>query len=119
MCQLSVLKHLQQDVIDVRVSFFDLIQQDHRVRLATYSFRQLTAFFISNISRRRTDQAAHREFLHVFAHVYADERVFRVEHITSQGSCQLGLTDTGGAKEYKGSDRLLGVFQTYTITLDG
>ncbi len=36
----------------------------HRIRRALHAFRQLTAFFITHIPRRRADQLRHRMLLH-------------------------------------------------------
>jgi hypothetical protein len=41
--QLPVLEDLQQDVEDVRVCLLDLVEQDHRVRLAAHGLGQLAA----------------------------------------------------------------------------
>ncbi len=57
--QLTIFKHLQQQVEDVRMSLLDLVQQHHAVRIALDAFRQLSALFVAHVSRRRTDQLAH------------------------------------------------------------
>jgi hypothetical protein len=53
----TVVKHLQQDMENIRVSFFNFIQQDDGVGAAPYLLGKLSAFFISYITRRRTDQS--------------------------------------------------------------
>ena len=56
-CQTSVIQKLQQDVEHIRMRLLDFIEQDDAVRFPSDRFRQLTAFIISNISRRRSDQS--------------------------------------------------------------
>ena len=74
--QLSIIQHLQQNIVNIRMRFFNFIQQDHAIWFASYFFCQLSAFFITNISRRRTDQTAYGKFLHVFTHIDPDQRIF-------------------------------------------
>src|SRR5690606_26786856 len=75
-CELSIVEYLQQDIINIRVSFFDFVEQDHAVRFAADSLGQLATFFIAYISRRCTDQAAYSEFLHVLTHIDTNQRIF-------------------------------------------
>ncbi|MNI64201.1 hypothetical protein D3C73_1196270 [compost metagenome] len=56
-CQTTIFKHLQQNVEYFWVCFFDFIQEDYGVRFATNFLCQLTAFFITDISWRRSDQS--------------------------------------------------------------
>ena len=71
----AIIQNLEQDIQDIRVRLFDLVEQDDRVRTAANLFGQLTGLIIANVSRRRTDQAGNRVFLHVFGHVKANERL--------------------------------------------
>src|SRR6185312_6255885 len=82
-------------------------------------FGQLSPFFVTYISRRRADQTAYREFLHVFAHIDTDQRILGIEHVPGKGPGQFGLTDTRRSQEYERTDRFLGVFQTHAVPLDG
>src|SRR6202040_3302464 len=54
---------------DIRMSLFDLIEEHHRVGAPPHRFGKLTALFVANITRRRTNQARPGEFLHVLRHV--------------------------------------------------
>ena len=54
---MTFVHDLQQEVEDIGVSFFELIEQYDRVGFAAHLFGQLSAFFISHISRRCTDQS--------------------------------------------------------------
>src|SRR5271157_2035079 len=55
--QTSIIQDLQQGVPDFRMGFFNLIEQDHPVRPAPHCFGKLSAFFITNVSRRSTEQS--------------------------------------------------------------
>ena len=90
----------------------DLIHQDHRVRLATYRFGQITAFFIADIARRRADQTSHRMLLHELGHVDPHHGVFGIEQKLGQRLAQLGFTDTGRTKEHERATRAVRVGQT-------
>src|SRR5262249_44837986 len=54
--QLPIFEYLQQDIEDIRMRFFDFVQQQYRIRISLDSLCQLTAFFVTNIARRRSDQ---------------------------------------------------------------
>ena len=56
----AVVQHLQQDVEHIRMCLFHLVKQHNGVRLAAHGFGQLTAFFITHVSGRRSDQTATR-----------------------------------------------------------
>ena len=54
--QSTVIEHLQQDIKDIRVRLFDLIEQDHGVRPPSDTLCQVSAFFVAHVARRRTYQ---------------------------------------------------------------
>ena len=64
-CNMSVIQNLKQNIKYIRMCFFNLIEQNHAVGISAYLFRQLTAFIISYISRRRSNQFGYTVFLHV------------------------------------------------------
>src|SRR6266540_2817806 len=97
--QPTVIHDLEQDVEDLGMGLFDLVQQDHGVWLATHGLGQLAALFIADVARRGTDQSSHGVALHELGHVDFDHRLFRAEHELGQCAHQLGLTDAGGPKE--------------------
>src|SRR5712692_618579 len=55
--QTALIEDLQQDVEDLGVRLLDLVEQDHAVRLATDGLRELSALFVADVARRRSDQA--------------------------------------------------------------
>ena len=80
-------------------AFFNLVEQDDAVRAAADGLGQLAAFFIADVSGRRTDQTRHGELLHVFGHIDADEVLLVVEERLGQRLGQLGLADARRAEE--------------------
>jgi hypothetical protein len=73
---------------DIRMSLFDLIEQHNRIGAPTNRFGKLTAFFVADIARRRTNQARPGEFLHVLRHVDLNQSVGVTKHEFRQRTCQ-------------------------------
>ena len=67
--QRAVIHHLQQQVKDIRVRFFDFIQQQYRMRMLNNSIGQQTALVETDIPRRRTNQAADGVAFHILGHI--------------------------------------------------
>ena len=109
--QVSVFENLQQHVHHVGVRLLDFVEQHHRVRTATHFLRQLAAFFVADIARRRTDQPRDVELLHVLAHVELDQRVLIAKHEFRQRARHQRLADARRAEEHKRADRTIRVFQ--------
>ena len=101
--QRAVVHHLQQDVVDIRVCLFDLVKQQHTMRMLVDTIGELTTLIEPDISRRRADQTADRVFLHVFGHVEAEQ--FHTQRIR-QLLCHLGFTHTGRTREEVVADGL-------------
>ena len=112
--QSTVIQYLQQDIEYIRMSLFDFIKQDDRIRFPSDSFRQLTTFIISNVSRRRTDQTSGTELLLIFTHINTRHHILIVEQIIRQGLCQLRLTNSGCSQEDERTDRPLRILQSGT-----
>ena len=53
--QRTVIHHLQQQVKDVRMRFFDLIKQQYRMRMFNHRIGQQPALIETDVSRRRTN----------------------------------------------------------------
>ena len=51
-CNMSVIQYLQENIEHIRMRFFNLVEQDHGVRMPAYLFAELPAFVMSHISRR-------------------------------------------------------------------
>ena len=69
---MTFVEDLQQDIEHVGVCFLDFVEQHDGIWFSAYFLRQLTAFFVSDVSRRCSYQTRNGEFFHIFAHVYAD-----------------------------------------------
>src|SRR5215213_720198 len=63
--QSAVVKNLKQDVENIRMRLLDFVEEDDRVRTTTNCFGKLSTLVVTNISRRCSDHARDRMFLHV------------------------------------------------------
>ena len=115
----AIVQNLQQDVEDIGVSFFHLIEQHDAVGFAADGLGQLAALFITDVSRRRADQAADAELLHILGHVDTHHVPLVVEQSLCQSFCQLGLAHTGGAEEQEAADGAVGVGDPGAAAQDG
>src|SRR4051794_15891035 len=116
--QATVFQHLQEGVVDLLVRLLDLVEQDHRERLAPHLLRQLAALLVAHVPGRGTEEPRGGVAVVELAHVDLDERVVLAEQEVRQRLRQLGLTDTGRAGEDERTRRALGVLQTGTRTAD-
>ena len=117
--EVPVLEDLEEDVEHLRVGLLDLVEEDHRVALATDGLRQLATLVEPHVAWRRTDEAAHVVALHELAHVDLDERVLGAEHELCERLGELGLADPGGPEEDEGADRALRVLEAGPGAPDG
>src|SRR5690625_110172 len=77
--QPAIIQHLQQDIEDIRMSLFHLVQQNHRIGLAAHGFREIAALLVADVTWWRPNQPSHRMLLHVFRHIDAHHGLFGVE----------------------------------------
>ena len=98
---------------------FDFIEQDYAIRLATHLLGELPTFVEPNVARWRADQARNRMFLHVFAHVDANERLFAVEQKLRERLGEFRFADARWAKEQERTIRLVRIREPSARTTDG
>ena len=67
--QRTVIHHLQQDIEDIRMRFFDLIKQQHRVRMFDNRIGQQPALIETDVSRRGANQTADGMTFHILGHI--------------------------------------------------
>ena len=101
------------------MGLFHLIKEDNGVGFPPHRFSELAAFLIAHISGRSPDEPGHGEFLHILAHVDANQVLLAVEQGLSQGLGQFGLTNAGGAQEQEGANGLVGVSDAGPAAEDG
>ena len=99
--QPSIIQYLQKDIEYIRMSLFDFIKQDDRIRFTADRFRQLATFIIADISRRRTNQTSRTKLFLIFTHIDTSHHILVVEQIFRQRFGQLCLTDTCRTEENK------------------
>ena len=52
-----ILEDLQEDVEHVGVRLLDLVEEHHAIRLAAHDLGELAAFLVTDVARRRADEA--------------------------------------------------------------
>ena len=114
----TFFKNLQQRVEHVGVSLFDFVEQHNREWLATHGFGELAAFFVADVSRRRTNETAHGVLFHVLGHVERDECLIVTEQEFGEGLCKFCFTNTCWSEEDERTAWATWVFQTGTRTTD-
>ena len=110
---------MQQDVEDVGVRLFDLVEQHHTVRLAAHGLCELAALVVADVSRRRADETRDGELLHVLGHIDAHEVVFIIKETVGEGLCKLRLANARGAEEEEAADGAVRVRDACARALDG
>ena len=61
------------------MGLFDFVEQNYAVRLAPYGLRQLSAFLITYISGRCSNQTGDTEFFLILTHINSRHQRFVVE----------------------------------------
>ena len=115
----SFVHHLKQEIEDIGMSLLDFVEKHDGVGATSNLLGELTAFLVSDVSRRCSDETRHCEFFHIFAHVDADKCVGRIEHIFGEFLGKVGFADACRTEEEESADRLVGILQADTVALDG
>src|SRR6516164_6091555 len=97
----AFFENLEQQMHHIRMSLFDLIEQHYRVGAPSNRFGKLTAFFVSHVTRGRTDQARRSELLCVFGHVDLNQSVGVPKHELRQGTCEKRFSNPGWTHKYE------------------
>gem|GEM_PF-5580403 len=69
---MSIIQYLKKDIKHIGMRFFNLVKKKNTVRIPANLLTELSAFIISDISRRRTNQLGYTVFLHIFRHINTD-----------------------------------------------
>src|SRR5699024_1673484 len=117
--QPAVFQDLQQGVVNLLVCLLDLIEKHHGEWLTTNLLRQLAAFFVTNVSRRSTEETRSGEAVVELAHVDLDEVIIRTEEEVCQSLGQLRLTNARGTGEDEGTGRTTWILEACAGTADG
>ena len=101
------------------MGLLDFVEQHHRVRPAADRFGKLAAFLVADVARRRSDQAAGGELLHVLRHVDLDERLGVAEHELGEVAGEVSLAHPGRPEEQERTDRPARVLEVGAGTAEG
>ncbi len=96
------------------MSLLDFVEQDNRIRFATYGFGKLATLIVAHVSRRRSDQTAHGVLLLILGHINTSHHILVIEEVIGQSLCQFGFTDTGSTQEDERTYRTFRVAKTGT-----
>src|SRR5205823_3349013 len=116
--EVTLIENLEQDVEDIRMRLLDLVQQDDAIWFPTHGLGQRSRVFVTDVARRRANQARDRELLHVLAHIYADQSLRISKEEFGERACNLGLTDTCRTREDERADRTIGILETGAAATD-
>ena len=106
-----MVHHLQQHIEQIRVRFFNLVEQQNTMRVLVNAIGQQAALVIADIAGRRAKQARYGMTLHIFRHIKAQQFY---SHSGSQLPRHFGFADTGRAGEQIAANRLFSFAQTGT-----
>jgi hypothetical protein len=93
----AIVENLQEDIKDVGVCFFDLVEEHDSVGAAANGLGELAAFVEADVAGGRADEACYGVLLHVLGHIDTDHGLFVVEEELGEGAGGLGLADAGGS----------------------
>ena len=111
-----IVHNLQEGIEDVRMGFFNLVQQKHRMGHLADGFGQETAFLIAHVARRCPDQPGNGMFLLVLRHIVPVQRNAQREGELAR---QLCLSDSRRSGKEQGGDRFVLILKAGPGTADG
>ena len=116
---MPLIEHLQQHVENVRMCLFNLVKQNHLIGSAAHCLGQTAPLFVADITGRRSDEACHRVFLHIFGHVDPQHRIIIVKQEFSQSLGKFGLANASRTQHQKTAHGLMRVGKASTGSTNG
>eukprot|EP00982_Pelagococcus_subviridis_P012602 31181-Pelagococcus_subviridis.AAC.12 len=110
--QAPVLHHLQQNVEDVRVRLFNLVEEQDRERRPSHRLRERPALAEPDVPGRRAHELRHGVPLHVLGHVQTHHVIRGAKVLLRERLGQLRLAHPRGAGEEHRRDRSVRVLET-------
>ena len=114
--QLAIVHDLEKDIVDVRMSLFELVKQQHAMRVLVHAVCQQSPLVEPDVSWRGSDQPRNGVPFHVLGHVEAVQ-------LDRQGLRQLAsdfrLADPGWTREQVVADGFFRFPKAGTRKLDG
>src|SRR5581483_10654083 len=87
-------------------------EEHDRIVPAPYGFRQIAAFLVTDVSRRRADQARYRMLLHEFRHVEPDHGLLIIEEKLGQRPAEFRFTNARWTEKNERADRTIRILQS-------
>nr|GFD44948.1 hypothetical protein [Tanacetum cinerariifolium] len=94
--QFALVQDLQKDVEHRRVRLFNLVKQDHRIRLLPDFIDQQAALLVAHVAGRRAVEQGRRVLLLKLRHIEANQERLIVEQKVGQRFSQLRFARAGG-----------------------
>mmetsp|Transcript_17897 Transcript_17897/g.34029 ORF Transcript_17897/g.34029 Transcript_17897/m.34029 type:complete len:265 (+) Transcript_17897:341-1135(+) len=82
--QVTFIKELQQNIPNIGMPLFKLIQQQHLIRSSPYTLCQMPRIFVSNVTSRRTNESRNGMLFAIFAHINPRHGIFIVKQELGQ-----------------------------------
>ncbi len=111
-----IVHDLQQNVENIRMCFFNFIQQHYAEGMSVDGISQQAGLLKTDISGRSPDQAGDRVLFHVFAHVKTHKLN---AHHGGKLSGDFGFADTGRSHKHKRPDGLVWMAKSCARALNG
>ena len=101
------------------MGLFDLVEENHGERTATNLLGKLPTFFVSDVTRRRTEETRDGVLLRVLRHIKGDQCVFLAEEEFRKRLGKFGLADTGRTREDERTAGAVRILQSRAGTTNG
>ena len=115
---MTVVEYLQKNIEYIRVCLFNLIKEDHRVRISPHLFTELPALIVADIAWRRADHPGYTVLFHVLRHVHADHGMLCSKHSLAQRLGQLCLSHSSRPEKQEGANRPLWILESHSASSD-
>ncbi len=114
-----VFQRLQEQVLHVMMRLFELVEEQHRMRMLADGIGEAVALAIADISGGRTEQLRDGMPFGEFGHIELHQCFFAAEKLFCEGFCEFRLSRARRTDEQETRARTFGVGQTETRALHG
>ena len=75
-CHAAIIKNLQHNIENIRMGLLNFVKKDDGIRMPANGLCQLSAFLITDISRRRSNKARDCMLFHILGHINSHHIIF-------------------------------------------
>ena len=117
-CENSIFKNLKKKIVDIKISFLDLIKKHYRIWFSSDFLCEKSSFFISDISCCSTDKLRSARLVLIFTHIDLNESFWISKEFLSKYLYKLCLPDSSRSKKKERSNRTIHIRNTNTRPLE-